>query len=160
MRSRARVAVTPTCATYVSSGRAQFKDIGAERCRYVTSGAFTESGMIMGLTGAQLQDLEVLVRARLALYTPGQPMAIELSKNPTVLVVNDTVFAHGGLLPEHVEYGIETINAEVAAWMRADEEDDGSHAPPPFQALGCVSPHRIGHRPSVLSYQPFSCMLL
>ena len=104
--------------------------------------------MIMGLTGAQLQDLEVLVRARLALYTPGQPMAIELSKNPTVLVVNDTVFAHGGLLPEHVEYGIETINAEVAAWMRADEEDDGSHAPPPFQALGCVSPHRIGHRPS------------
>ena len=28
-------------------------------------------------------------------------MAMELSKNPTVLVVNDTVFAHGGLLPEH-----------------------------------------------------------
>jgi hypothetical protein len=28
-------------------------------------------------------------------------MALELSKNPTVLVVNDTAFAHGGLLPEH-----------------------------------------------------------
>jgi Calcineurin-like phosphoesterase len=109
------------------------------RWRYVTSGAFTESGMIMGLSGAQLQDLEMLVRARLALYTPGQPMALELSKNPTVLVVNDTVFAHGGLLPEHVDYGIEKINAEVAAWMRADEEADGSHAPPPFIALGCDS---------------------
>ncbi len=30
-------------------------------------------------------------------------MAVELSKNPTVLVVNDTVFAHGGLLPTHGE---------------------------------------------------------
>ena len=108
-------------------------------CRYVTSGAFTESGMIMGLSGAQLQDLEMLVRARLALYTPGQPMAMELSKNPTVLIVNDTVFAHGGLLPEHAEYGIEKINAEVAAWMRADEVDDGSHALPPFVALGCAA---------------------
>jgi hypothetical protein len=90
----------------------------------------------MGLSGPQLQDLEVLVRARLALYTPGQPMAIELSKNPTVLVVNDTVFAHGGLLPIHVEYGIERINAEVAAWMRGDQHLDGSLAPPPFIALG------------------------
>jgi len=34
-------------------------------------------------------------------YLTGGPMAMELSKNPTVLVVNDTVFAHGGLLPEH-----------------------------------------------------------
>ena len=31
-------------------------------------------------------------------------MAMELSKNPTVLVVNDNVFAHGGLLPEHGRY--------------------------------------------------------
>lgn len=92
----------------------------------------------MGLSGPQLQDLEVLVRARLALYTPGQPMAIELSKNPTVLVVNDTVFAHGGLLPIHVEYGIERINSEVAAWMRGDQLLDGSLAPPPFIALGYV----------------------
>ncbi len=30
-------------------------------------------------------------------------MAMELARNPTVLVVNDTVFAHGGLLPIHGE---------------------------------------------------------
>ncbi len=30
-------------------------------------------------------------------------MAMELAKNPTVLVVNDTAFAHGGLLPVHGE---------------------------------------------------------
>lgn len=94
--------------------------------------------MIMGLSGEQLSNLELLMRARLALYTPGQPMAVELSKNPTVLVVNDTVFAHGGLLPIHVQYGIEKINAEVAAWMRGDETEEGGRAPPPFIALGCA----------------------
>ena len=26
-------------------------------------------------------------------------MARELSKNPTVLIVNDTIFAHGGVMP-------------------------------------------------------------
>lgn len=40
-------------------------------------------------------------------------MAKELSRNPTVLIVNDTVFAHGGLLPEHINYGLQRINREV-----------------------------------------------
>lgn len=104
--------------------------------RYVTEGAFVESGMVMGLAGPSLQDLDMLVRARLALYTPGQPMAKELSRNPTALVINDTVFAHGGLLPMHVKYGLEKINAEVAAWMRADKTEEGGYAPPPFIAMG------------------------
>ncbi len=30
-------------------------------------------------------------------------MARELAKNPTVLVVNDTLFAHGGVLKRHGE---------------------------------------------------------
>jgi hypothetical protein len=52
-------------------------------------------------------------------------MALELAKNPTVLIVNDTVFAHGGLLPLHVSYGLERLNQEVSAWMRADRTEDG-----------------------------------
>jgi len=28
-------------------------------------------------------------------------MARELAKNPTVLIVNDTLFAHGGVLKRH-----------------------------------------------------------
>ena len=27
-----------------------------------------------------------------------------LARNPTILIVNDTLFAHGGVLPEHGEY--------------------------------------------------------
>ncbi len=35
-------------------------------------------------------------------------------------VDGDTVLVHGGLLPEHVRYGIDRINEETAAWMRGD----------------------------------------
>jgi len=51
-------------------------------------------------------DRSLLAQVRLAVYKPGGPMAMELSKNPTVLVVNDTVFAHGGLLPIHGERAV------------------------------------------------------
>lgn len=53
-----------------------------------------------------------------------------------MLIVNDTMFAHGGVLMGHVQYGLERINAEVAAWMRGDRLSDGSRAPPPFLAMG------------------------
>ena len=64
---------------------------------------------------------------------PGGPIARDLALNPTVLVVNDTAFAHGGLLPIHVEYGVARINAEVACWMRGDA-DGGAFAKPSFHA--------------------------
>ena len=74
--------------------------------RYVTPGAFKESALFAGLyqnDPAKLErpDWHLLARVRLAVYKPGGPMAMELSKNPTVLVVNDTVFAHGGVMPIH-----------------------------------------------------------
>lgn len=73
------------------------------------------------------------------IITPAEqlfPAAQELAHNPTVLIVNDTMFAHGGVLTGHVQYGLERINAEVAAWMRGDRLIDGSRAPPPFLAMG------------------------
>ena len=32
--------------------------------------------------------------------------------------MGDTVFVHGGLLPEHVSYGIRQINSDVSRWMK------------------------------------------
>jgi hypothetical protein len=107
----------------------------------VTKGAFLESAMIMGLPDEEIFEMDNLIRARMALFLPGQPVALELSKNPTVLIVNDTVFAHGSLIPGHVKHGIERINAEVAAWMRRDQLPSGGYAPPPFVAMGCVNLH-------------------
>ena len=69
--------------------------------RYVTPGGFRESAMVMGLRGELLESVEKRMRARLALYSPGGQLAVELAKNPTVLVINDTLFAHGGVLPKH-----------------------------------------------------------
>eukprot|EP00798_Chlamydomonas_sp_ICE-L_P008041 gene8041-1275_t len=104
--------------------------------RYVTPGAFVESALFAGLSENELSDWGLLARVRYAVYKPGGPMALELAKNPTVLVVNDTAFAHGGLLPIHVNYGLKRLNAETAAWMRADTTAEGGKAAPPFLAMG------------------------
>ena len=91
-------------------------------------------------------------------------MARELAKNPTVLIVNDTLFAHGGVLKRHgtslyivaflacaccahlgwlklcdciaVQYGLEKMNQEVSSWMRGLHNADGSRPTPPFFATG------------------------
>jgi len=111
--------------------------------RYVTPGAFVESAEEFGIAReAALCNWEGCIQARASLYLPGGRVARMLARNPTVLVVNDTAFAHGGLLPAHAAYGLERMNAEVAAWMRrdrlpADEEDEeGGFAAPPFLAMG------------------------
>ncbi|KAL5574752.1 hypothetical protein UlMin_016451 [Ulmus minor] len=57
-------------------------------------------------------------RARIAALKPSGPISVRfLSKNLTVLVVGDSVFVHGGLLPSHVSYGLERINEEAREWI-------------------------------------------
>ncbi|XP_042002338.1 shewanella-like protein phosphatase 1 isoform X1 [Salvia splendens] len=70
------------------------------------------------------------VIARSYLLRPGGPLAFELAHHAVVLKVNDWVFCHGGLLPHHVEYGIERMNREVSYWMK----DLGMDDHPPFIA--------------------------
>lgn len=70
------------------------------------------------------------VIARSILLRPGGPLACELARHAVVLRVDDWVFCHGGLLPHHVEYGIERLNREVSHWMRGLSEGDNSpHIP-------------------------------
>lgn len=71
-------------------------------CRYVTPGAFVEAAEEFGIPReVAVRNWDGCIQARAALYLPGGRIAKELSRNPTVLVVNDTAFAHGGLLPTH-----------------------------------------------------------
>lgn len=57
-------------------------------------------------------------RARIAALRPSGPISARfLSKNMTVLVIGDSVFVHGGLLPSHVSYGLDRINEEVRDWI-------------------------------------------
>ncbi len=62
-------------------------------------------------------------RGRVAAFRPGGPYARILAENETVLILGETVFVHGGLRPEHVEYGIEKINKDLSAWIRGETEE-------------------------------------
>lgn len=74
-------------------------------------------GIPMSFPGAREDCFEGL-RARIAALRPQGPIAKRfLSKNLTVAVVGDSVFVHGGLLAEHIEYGLERINEEVREWI-------------------------------------------
>lgn len=52
-----------------------------------------------------------------ALRPGGQFSRRFLAPNPVILAIGSTVFVHGGLLPHHVEYGIEKINYETQDWI-------------------------------------------
>jgi hypothetical protein len=89
--------------------------------RYVTLGGFREVALYMEETeGPREGDpwtLNAAAEARFALFAPGGPVAMQLASNPTVLQVDDTLFAHAGVLPQHVEYGLERVNYDMASWM-------------------------------------------
>ncbi|KAL4435245.1 hypothetical protein ABPG77_001927 [Micractinium sp. CCAP 211/92] len=124
-------------AVYMLNGNHESLNVAGD-FRYVTPGAFFESARAAGLSEADIAagDQRRILQARWYLYQPGGAMARELAKNPTVLVVNNIVFAHGGLLPHHLKYGLQRINDEVAAWMNGTTLPDGSQAAPPFPAMG------------------------
>lgn len=59
-------------------------------------------------------------RQRAEAFLPGGAYAKSLSRRPVVAVVGASAFVHGGILPEHVEYGLDRINREVMAWMAGE----------------------------------------
>ncbi len=84
--------------------------------RYVTPGGLS------AFRGVQVRsplaaNAPPRMRVRAEALLPGGQYARELSLRDVVAVVGDSVFAHGGVLPEHVAYGIDRINREVRGWM-------------------------------------------
>lgn len=96
--------------------------------RYVTEGGFRSFASLNAqvlqredLSSAQqaaLQRLPALVRPRLEALLSGGLYARKLARHKTILQLGDTIFVHGGLLPQYVDYGIERINREYSAWLR------------------------------------------
>ncbi|MBW2276224.1 MAG: metallophosphoesterase [Deltaproteobacteria bacterium] len=56
-------------------------------------------------------------------FEPGSEYALRFSEQDVIVKIGDTVFAHGAVLPHHVEYGIERLNREVRAWLRSDRSE-------------------------------------
>ena len=73
-------------------------------------------------------------------------LAQQLAMNSTVLIVNDTVFAHGGLMPRHVEFGLEKLNRSVADWMRGVEIVDEADRAALGMAIGSVKDSVVWNR--------------
>lgn len=90
--------------------------------RYVTPGGFADFEGIDGLAldDPSLSGARPYERARRAAFMPGGPYARILAQRNTVVIVGDSVFVHGGVLPEHVRGGLadlERLNADVRRWL-------------------------------------------
>jgi hypothetical protein len=59
-------------------------------------------------------------RGRAAAFLPGGPEARRLATHPAVALVGRSLFAHGGVLPEHASYGLGRLNGALAAWLRGE----------------------------------------
>jgi hypothetical protein len=103
--------------------------------RYVTDGGWTDFEDVAEVVAVDsfLATLEPHQRARAQALRPGGEFARLLAENNTFLIVGQTLFTHGGVLPEHVEFGLDWMNERVRAWLRGEE-------PQPEWIRGDLSP--------------------
>jgi hypothetical protein len=105
-------------ALYRLNGNHEVMNVSGDM-RYVTAKgflAFAEYAQHPLPVG--LQEVPEAQRGRMMAFLPGGPWALRLAQYSVVLIVNDSVFSHGGLLPKHVDYGLDRINNEISSWMR------------------------------------------
>ncbi len=87
--------------------------------RYITAGGFVDfqDAVEIGEPDSLVLAHEPDQQARVAAFRPGGPYAKMLAERPVVLIIDDNVFVHGGVLPMHLEYGLDRINEEVRDWF-------------------------------------------
>jgi hypothetical protein len=90
--------------------------------RYVTEGGFRDfqDAGVVPPPDSLLESLPAEERARAAAFRPGGPFALQLAERPTALIVGSSVFVHGGILPEHVAMGLDSMNRDVQRWLRGE----------------------------------------
>ncbi|HTU58669.1 MAG TPA: calcineurin, partial [Polyangiales bacterium] len=88
--------------------------------RYVTADGFRDyEGKEAAVHRELSQRAPADQRGRAAAFLPGEAVAKRLAKRPSILQLGENVFVHGGLLEQHVRYGIDRINREIQGWMAA-----------------------------------------
>jgi hypothetical protein len=108
-------------AVHVLNGNHEFMNVRGNM-RYVTPGGFAE---FHGLPGVDLTRTDIVTfpeheRPRRAALAPGGPVARRLARRNVIVIVGDTVFVHGGILPATVIFGLDRINEESRAWLRGE----------------------------------------
>jgi hypothetical protein len=104
-------------AVYMLNGNHELMNVALD-FRYVTPAGFSdfEDAPGVGLRDPRLQSLPVKWRARASVFLPGGSYARRLAEQPVVLVIGDTVYCHGGVLPRYAD-DIERMNRAVASWL-------------------------------------------
>ena len=92
--------------------------------RYITEGGFVdfEDAVEIGEPDSLVLAHEPAQQARVVAFRPGGPFAKMLAERPVVLIIDGNVFVHGGVLPMHLDYGLDRINAEVSNWLLGQGE--------------------------------------
>jgi hypothetical protein len=111
-------------AVHVLNGNHEIMNVALD-LRYVTEGGYADFADAVELPAdaaadTQLAGRDPAHRVRVAAFRPGGRYALLLSERNTVQMIGDNLFVHGGVLPAHLDYGLERINAEVRAWMRGE----------------------------------------
>jgi hypothetical protein len=85
--------------------------------RYVTRRSFTSFSDFSRRAQGAAEHVPDEQRGRAAAFAPGAPYALKLAKHRTVALIGDSLFAHGGVLPAHVDYGIDRLNREASEFL-------------------------------------------
>jgi len=87
--------------------------------RYVTEGGFVDfqDAVAVAEPDSLLLAHDPAQRARVEAFRPGGEYAKLLAERPVVLIIGDNVFVHGGILPMHLDYGLDRLNREVRDWL-------------------------------------------
>jgi len=88
--------------------------------RYVTPGGFAAFRDVAVPPDPRLGRVPEEQRARAVAFLPGGAYARKLAEQPIVAKVGDAVFVHGGVLPKHVDLGLEVLDKQTRAWLRGE----------------------------------------
>jgi hypothetical protein len=120
--------------------------------RYVTPGGFRAFERFADDASEHVrEEFPFAMRGRAAVFAPGGRYARWFATHNTVQLIGDTVFVHGGVVPSHVDTGLETINRAVRRYFLAQAQ-----LPASLQAED--SP--VWHREFALNDDPATCAQL
>ncbi|MBN2528666.1 MAG: metallophosphoesterase [Deltaproteobacteria bacterium] len=94
--------------------------------RYMQENACAAFSSLPGLdtSNPAFENLTSDCKKRAAAFWPGGPYAKIIADWPMVVVLDKTVFVHGGLHQKHIDYGIDKINEMTRAWLLGEGELD------------------------------------
>lgn len=125
--------------------------------RYVTPGGFADFADVAVPTEVDslMASLEPDQRPRAAAFLPGGPFARILAQRNTIVIIGSSIFVHGGILPEHLDRGLDHMNEEIRAWLQGE-------APQPEWIRGDRSPvwtRLYSNEPTVAACDTLSSVL-